>query len=284
MAKQLTQKNPEGSGFSARTPLRTSESGLQQLIKHEGKIDGIYNDVSGYATCGVGHLIAKRRSLLIAGAEADAALTGKLSTHRLGKAQIKYLPSSLSGSADLEKIVVSAKTVAQEIYSQKLHQKSYEKLTAAEKGAIDQRIASEIKAETDALGKTTVGVLGDDVKKFDMSVNSLVTTDLTQKEHDTLVSFTFNVGQANLTSSTLLNVVNQGGHRSGSTRDRDAAIKRIEAEFKRWNKSGGKVVKGLLDRRSEEAEGFLEDARRELNQLIEEEKRSNQSGRNMRLI
>jgi lysozyme len=57
-----------------------------------------------------------------------------------------------------------------------------------------------------------------------------------------LVSFAYNVGLGALKSSTLLKRVN------ANPNDPD-----IERQFNRWNKGGGRVLKGLTNRRRNEA-------------------------------
>jgi lysozyme len=58
---------------------------------------------------------------------------------------------------------------------------------------------------------------------------------------DALVSWTFNLGPTNLSSSTLLKVLNSGDYEG------------VPAQIKRWNKAGGKVLEGLVRRREAEA-------------------------------
>jgi hypothetical protein len=54
------------------------------------------------------------------------------------------------------------------------------------------------------------------------------------------VSFAFNVGMGNVRSSTLLRLLNQGNY--------DGAA----AQFGRWIKAGGRVLRGLVRRRAAE--------------------------------
>ena len=75
-------------------------------------------------------------------------------------------------------------------------------------------------------------------------VESLVDVDLTDNQFGALVSFTFNLGRGNLAKSTLLKKLNAGDYSSAA------------AEFPKWNKAGGKVLKGLVARRAAEAELF----------------------------
>ena len=62
-----------------------------------------------------------------------------------------------------------------------------------------------------------------------------------QEQFDALVSFTYNLGGANLRSSTLLRK-----HKAG---DYEGAAN----EFVRWNRAGGRVMRGLTRRREAEA-------------------------------
>ena len=69
-------------------------------------------------------------------------------------------------------------------------------------------------------------------------------------ELDALVSFAFNVGIGNLRRSTLLKTIKAAS--------RDAAA--IMKEFRRWNKAGGRVLKGLVERRQWEMLRFFQDS------------------------
>jgi lysozyme len=78
--------------------------------------------------------------------------------------------------------------------------------------------------------------------RFAKRVDTLVTSNLNQNQFNALVSFAYNVGTGNFSSSTLLKKVNRNPD--------DLTIK---DEFLRWNKAGGKVLNGLTNRRNEEA-------------------------------
>lgn len=75
-------------------------------------------------------------------------------------------------------------------------------------------------------------------------VNHLVTVELTQPEFDALVDFTFNLGCGRLESSTALKLLNAGDYHGAA------------AQLNLWDKSGGKVLAGLLRRRQAETELF----------------------------
>ena len=80
------------------------------------------------------------------------------------------------------------------------------------------------------------------VNRFAKRVDALVTSNINQNQFNALVSFTYNVGTGNFSSSTLLKKVNKNPN--------DLSIK---DEFLKWNKAGGKVINGLTNRRNEEA-------------------------------
>jgi lysozyme len=84
-------------------------------------------------------------------------------------------------------------------------------------------------------------------EEFGVRVRSLLKTTLNENQFSALVSFTYNVGVANLKSSTLLKKVNL--NKNDPT---------IFAEFLRWNKAGGKVLNGLTKRRQAEANLYYE--------------------------
>jgi GH24 family phage-related lysozyme (muramidase) len=87
--------------------------------------------------------------------------------------------------------------------------------------------------------------LRNDLITFENAVNQLVKAPLNQNQFDALVSFTYNLGETNLRSSTLLKKLNAKDYKGAA------------AEFLKWNKAGGKVMSGLVKRRKTEMELFL---------------------------
>lgn len=77
------------------------------------------------------------------------------------------------------------------------------------------------------------------------AVNRLVTRPINQNQFDALVSLVFNIGEEAFARSTVLRETNRGNFA--------AAAK----AFGLWNKSRGRVLKGLVRRRKAEAEIFL---------------------------
>jgi lysozyme len=82
----------------------------------------------------------------------------------------------------------------------------------------------------------------DDIRPLERYINKLG-INFRQGQFDAIVSFLFNLGEGNFNKSTLKKKILAGGN------DED-----IAAEFKKWNKAGGKVLDGLTKRREEEAE------------------------------
>ena len=75
-------------------------------------------------------------------------------------------------------------------------------------------------------------------------VDSYVDVECTDEQYAAVISFVFNIGCQAFRGSTLLILLNEGHY--------DLACQ----QFKRWNKAGGNVVAGLVNRRKAEAELF----------------------------
>lgn len=92
---------------------------------------------------------------------------------------------------------------------------------------------------------------GEEILIIDMnwakySVMKAVSVDLTPGQYAALVDFVFNVGSSNFRKSTLLKKINSGQHGH------------VPAQFKRWIRAGGKVFQGLVTRRENEIDLYLE--------------------------
>ena len=83
-----------------------------------------------------------------------------------------------------------------------------------------------------------------DIEQYENYVNDYVVVSLTQNQFDALVSWVYNLGPTNFRKSTMLKVLNDGNYDE------------VPYQMKRWNKAGGKVLKGLVIRREAEAELF----------------------------
>lgn len=87
--------------------------------------------------------------------------------------------------------------------------------------------------------------LKNDLVKFESAINRLVKAPLNQNQFDALSSFTYNLGETNLSKSTLLKKLNAKDYAGAAD------------QFLVWNKAGGKVMNGLVRRREAERNLFL---------------------------
>lgn len=76
-------------------------------------------------------------------------------------------------------------------------------------------------------------------------IRSRVLVPLSSNQLGALISFVFNVGGGQFTSSTLLKRLNRGDYAS------------VPFELRRWNKNDGRVMQGLVNRREAEAALWL---------------------------
>lgn len=84
-------------------------------------------------------------------------------------------------------------------------------------------------------------LLHKDLVPAEKALSRRVKIRIKQNQADALISFTFNLGEGSLAKSTLLKLVNLAQHA------------RAVLEFSKWNKAGGKVLRGLTIRREAEA-------------------------------
>jgi lysozyme len=88
-------------------------------------------------------------------------------------------------------------------------------------------------------------ILAADLQRFERGVEKFVSVALTQGEFDALVSFSFNVGLGTLQRSTLRAKLNRN--------DKDGAAD----ELLKYCLAGGKILKGLQNRRIDERAMFF---------------------------
>lgn len=88
--------------------------------------------------------------------------------------------------------------------------------------------------------------LAQDVSRFLKGVQSVVKKPATDAQIGAMTSLAYNVGAKAFANSTLLRKFNAG--------DKAGAA----AEFPRWNRAGGRVMKGLTNRRLDEQRVFRE--------------------------
>lgn len=86
-----------------------------------------------------------------------------------------------------------------------------------------------------------------DAGQAQQAVARCIARPITQGQFDTMVSLTYNIGETAFCRSTLAGKLNAGDCRGAA------------AEFSRWNKVQGRVVRGLVNRRAEERQQFERD-------------------------
>ena len=85
--------------------------------------------------------------------------------------------------------------------------------------------------------------MAQDLKQFESAVNQ-VKVPLNQNQYDALVSLTYNIGVSAFLSSTLFKKLNAKDYKGAAE------------QFGRWNRAGGKVMRGLTNRRAKERKLF----------------------------
>lgn len=87
--------------------------------------------------------------------------------------------------------------------------------------------------------------LAADLEVFSAKVAKLIKVKVTDKQFGALVSLAYNIGLDAFAKSTLLRILNAGDYAG------------VPAQFRRWNKNDGKVMKGLVSRREREVAMWL---------------------------
>lgn len=105
----------------------------------------------------------------------------------------------------------------------------------------------EKKSLTKVTKKQAEELLKNDVKIAEQCVDRFVSVPLDGDQFSALVSFVYNLGGGNFHRSTLRRLLNMCNY--------DGAAK----EFPRWNRAGGRVLRGLTKRRLDEQKLFLGD-------------------------
>jgi len=94
-------------------------------------------------------------------------------------------------------------------------------------------------------------ILNKDVADTVRAVNIMIRIPLKQHEFDALVSFVYNIGTNAFSNSTIRKIIN-----TAPETNPDDYARAVEAQFKRWNRAGGREVPGLVTRRAHEARLF----------------------------
>lgn len=250
----------------ASNRLTLSQEGREALEHHEASINGLYDDPSGYATYGVGHLVQPFRSVLLETARDERLCTSRVKVRWPNtQAATPYLEREALGCNDFAELKARAAARAPEIVAHARYKKGLKDLSDAQRAAVTTAAREAVATETHLLNTPIDMQLAVDVRPFEKTVNGTVTgVALTQGEFDALVSLTFNIGRANFTGSTLVELINADQHRSGDALQREKAIEAIEKAFLTWSKSNGRTQPILVKRRHAEADAFLATARAQL--------------------
>ena len=83
------------------------------------------------------------------------------------------------------------------------------------------------------------------VKSFEARVNKSILLPMTQNQFDAMVLLCYNIGESSFARSSVVRNFNAGN------------LQKAADSFLLWNKAGGKVSKGLVNRRKKERELFL---------------------------
>ncbi|RNI30942.1 lysozyme [Rufibacter immobilis] len=107
-------------------------------------------------------------------------------------------------------------------------------------------LATEKHLLTKTLTESEVDeLLRKDIARFEKNLNAVVKVPLNQNQVDALLSLMFNIGSGAFNKSSILKRLNQKDYL------------RAANNFTLWNKAGGKVVQGLVNRRLQERTLFL---------------------------
>jgi len=141
-----------------------------------------------------------------------------------------------------------------------------EKVTKVEDTSLIRHFEGKrLKAYQDSVGVWTIGyghttnvkpgqVITEDeaeeLLRFDLewvekAILRNVDVPLTQEQFDALATFIYNLGETNFRRSTLLKKLNREDYAGAAN------------EFPKWNKAGGRVLRGLVRRREAEKKLFL---------------------------
>lgn len=83
------------------------------------------------------------------------------------------------------------------------------------------------------------------VKSFEARVNKSIVVPMTQNQFDAMVLLCYNIGESGFARSSVVRNFNAGN------------LQKAADSFLLWNKAGGKVSKGLTNRRQKERNLFL---------------------------
>lgn len=93
--------------------------------------------------------------------------------------------------------------------------------------------------------RAALDLLRQDVKNAERAVQQNITARLRQNQYDALVIFAYNIGAKNFANSTVVKYINDSNFH-------DSRYPTLESAWRAWNKSGGREMPGLTNRRNQE--------------------------------
>lgn len=105
--------------------------------------------------------------------------------------------------------------------------------------------APEVRAGMEITKEEAERILLHDLHQYEQAVTAAVKVDISPSQYSALVSFCYNVGIAAFRSSSVLTAVNQ------------KRFDLVPSRLALWNKGNGKVLPGLVKRRSAEGDLFM---------------------------
>ncbi len=97
----------------------------------------------------------------------------------------------------------------------------------------------------------------DYIRNAEKQLNELIKVEVSQNQYDALMSLFYNIGYAQFASSTCLKRLNNKDYKGAA----EALVW--------WNKAGGKILQGLVNRRDAEKELFLQNEKEQAVNIVE---------------
>lgn len=107
-------------------------------------------------------------------------------------------------------------------------------------GTTDKKVIEEYRETGISERKARELLIAQTEDIYAKAVRRCITVPLHQHEFDAYISLTYNIGPSAFCNSTLVKVVNTGNYLEGCR------------QILRWNRAGGRVVQGLVNRRNVE--------------------------------
>lgn len=226
-----SRPGPHGRNTYLRSPLTPGPMGLNDAASPDGP-DWLVGDTPG--TLGYNDW-------------GDPGCSYFLLMH--GKMAADQAASSAAQAASSFPLSANATNLLKEIEA--LHLKPYDDQTSKDitewvKGATIGygHVIAKVDWDTykDGITEAKAATLFDtDLAPFVSAVGNAITVKITQSQFDALVIFAYNIGKSGFSGSSVVTLINDSKAKTGYLD--------LESAWKAWNKSQGKVMKGLDNRR-----------------------------------